>query len=168
MGDTDTRILVAVEGDQVWFQITGRATFTRANDFRVATETLANRGCHRFTVDLSGCVSLDSTFIGVLAGLARRLRRVPEGRVALGGLSERLAHQIGSLGILPMFAQVAPGEPSGPLQTVAPVKADSATMARVALEAHQNLMAENPENVARYQDVADMFAAELKQLGGGT
>jgi hypothetical protein len=37
-------------------------------------------------------------------------------------------------------------------------------IARTSLEAHQTLMAMNPENVARFKDVAQFLAEDLKSL----
>ena len=37
-------------------------------------------------------------------------------------------------------------------------------IARTSLEAHQTLMAMNPENVARFKDVAQFLAEDLKNI----
>jgi anti-anti-sigma regulatory factor len=166
MSAVATRILVAAEGDRAWFRVIGRATFAVANDFRAAEEALLKRGCRRFTVDLEPCDTLDSTFIGMMAGLARRLRGTAGGRVELANPSERLRHQIGGLGILPMFTLIEGEAGAQEFQAVEPQGRDKVELTRTSLEAHQTLMAVNPDNVAKFKDVAEFMAQELKELEG--
>lgn len=166
MSAVPTRILVAAEGDRAWFRIIGRATFAVANDFRVAEEALLQRGCRRFTIDLAPCETLDSTFIGMMAGLTRRLRGTAGAAVELANPSERLRHQIGSLGILPMFTLIEGEAGAREFRTVETHGRDKVDLTRTALEAHETLMAVNPDNVAKFKDVAEFMAQELKELEG--
>jgi anti-anti-sigma regulatory factor len=157
-------LLVAVVEGRAEFRIFGPATFAQAPAFRSAVEALRGRGHQRFVVDLGGCPTMDSTFIGVLAGLARKLKG-PEG-VELVNAGERIQLQIGNLGITAFFAwRQRAAAPGAAFQTVAAPAAGKATLSRVALEAHRDLMAANPENVARFQEVAEFLAQEVKSAG---
>jgi hypothetical protein len=61
---------------------------------------------------------------------------------------------------------------SGPLQLPGDVKSSTPEsinpsheqITRTCLEAHQTLMSMNPENVARFKDVAQFLAEDLKSL----
>ncbi len=165
MSEPTTNLLVAMAEECAQFRIVGPATFVQAPAFRSAAEALRGRGHRRFVVDLSACLTMDSTFIGVLAGLARKLRALG-GTVELVNAGERIQLQIGNLGILPFFewprrktAGVADFQavPAGPTGKTA--------LTEVALSAHQDLMAANPDNVARFKDVAEFLAQELKAGG---
>jgi anti-anti-sigma regulatory factor len=165
MSDPTTNLLVAVAEGCAQFRIVGPATFVQAPAFRAAAEALRGRGHRRFVVDLSACLTMDSTFIGVLAGLARKLRGLG-GTVELVNAGERIHLQIGNLGILPFFqwsrrqtAAVAD------FQAVPVTPAGKNALTEVALNAHQDLMAANPDNVARFKEVAEFLAQELKPGG---
>lgn len=156
---------MAVDGDQAFFTISGRATFARAGDLQAAFDSLLNRGLTRFSVDLAGCETLDSTFIGVLAALTRKLRQgSSDRRLELANLNERLTQQIASLGILPMFSVTRSAASATNFNDVAATAMDKADLTRTSLEAHRTLMAENDDNVARFKDVAQYLAEELKRL----
>lgn len=156
---------MAVDGDQALFTVSGRATFARAGDLQAAFDSLLSRGLTRFSVDLAGCETLDSTFIGVLAALTRKLRQgSSDRRLELANLTERLTQQIASLGILPMFSVTRSTASATDFNDVAATAKDKADLTRTSLEAHRTLMAENDENVARFKDVAQYLAEELKRL----
>ena len=50
-------------------KIAGRANFMSSPDFKTLLLELNQKGYSRFIVDLSECVLMDSTFLGVLAGI---------------------------------------------------------------------------------------------------
>src|SRR3974390_2898912 len=55
-------------------RIVGRANFTSSVDFKALMDELLQRGCRCLALDLSECVLMDSTFLGVLAGFGLKLR----------------------------------------------------------------------------------------------
>lgn len=161
-----TSLWMAVVEGRAEFRILGPATFAHAPAFRSAAEALRGRGSQCFVVDLAGCPTMDSTFIGVLAGLARKVTR-PEGKVELVNADERIRLQIGNLGITSFFEwRQRASAPGADFQTVTAPAAGKANLTRVAWEAHRDLMAANPENMARFQDVAEFLAQEVKSSGG--
>ena len=54
-------------------RIIGRANFTSSVDFKTLVNELRQKGCNCFVLDLSECVLMDSTFLGVLAGFGLKL-----------------------------------------------------------------------------------------------
>src|SRR5258708_20580004 len=67
-------------GDKVvCIKIAGRANFTASVDFRALVYGLAQQGQYRFVLDLSECQLMDSTFLGVLAGIGLKLSSVRNG-----------------------------------------------------------------------------------------
>ena len=79
----DTELLVAgavqaklppwVEKELVCVKISGRATFSGSVDFRAVVHGLVDRGYRQFILDVTECLSMDSTFLGVLAGFGQRV-----------------------------------------------------------------------------------------------
>ena len=100
MPDTAKSIFqVDTESDPVLLRIEGRACFqnsTCLRDFDASTR----RGKTRFVVDFSQCAGMDSTFLGVLAGAALKLRALsPPGSLVLCRLSPRNLELLRNLGL---------------------------------------------------------------------
>jgi anti-sigma B factor antagonist len=163
-------ISVLVAGHRACVKIMGRANFTFSPDFKALLAGLGEKGYRHFTVDLSGCPLMDSTFLGVLAGfgLATNPGCDPDKRqVELLNPNARITELLENLGVLHLF-RVATGEPPAPdgakPATPAPLNPTPEQITRTCLEAHQTLMAANPDNVARFKDVAKFLAEDLNNL----
>jgi len=85
------QVMVSVAGQTAFFRLRGRATAGESTSFKAAAEGLRAQGLSDVVIDLTECQSMDSTFIGVLAGLSRRLRREggAAGKVELVNTSRR-------------------------------------------------------------------------------
>jgi anti-sigma B factor antagonist len=152
-------------------KITGRANFASSPDFKTLLTELLGKGYKRFIIDLSECILMDSTFLGVLAGFGLKLNPKGEANGATGielvSPTPRVAELLENLGALHLFTVKA-----GPLNLGEDVKAcvpesinpTHEQITRTSLEAHQTLMAINPENVARFKDVAQFLAEDLKSI----
>lgn len=151
-------------------KIVGRANFASSPDFKTLLNELAQKNYGHFIIDLSECVLMDSTFLGVLAGFGIRLN--PNGApvergIELHNATARVSELLENLGVAHLFKAT-----TGALQLPADVQACTPEsihptheqIARTSLEAHQTLMAINPENVARFKDVAQFLAEDLKNL----
>jgi len=68
MSTASARMLVLVAEKFACIKISGRANFTSSIDFKVLLNELLAKGFNTFVLDLSECVLMDSTFLGVLAG----------------------------------------------------------------------------------------------------
>jgi anti-anti-sigma factor len=151
-------------------KIAGRANFTFSPDFKTLLAELIQKGYGRFIIDLSGCVLMDSTFLGVLAGFGIKLNRgstPASGGIELSNPNARVTELLENLGVLQLF-KIVDGAPQLPgdvsVQTPAPVNPSHEEITRTSLEAHQALMAANPDNVPRFKDVAQFLAEDLKNL----
>jgi len=174
MGNKNADILVTTLADTVCIKLEGRANFASSVDFKRLILEQAEKGMKRFVVDLSGCQIMDSTFLGVMAGLGRRFAvegQKPEERtIHLLNPTERVADLIDNLGVSDLFC-IQHCESDGDLQYDGPYESGQETskleMSRNCLEAHQILMDHNPENVARFKDVAKYFAEEVEKGESG-
>lgn len=151
-------------------KIAGRANFTSSPDFKTLLSELARKGFGHFIIDLQECALMDSTFLGVLAGFG--LKQNPQGAPADRGIelhnaTPRVSELLENLGCAHLFKLTA-----GPLQLPDDLKTSipeslhpsHEEITRTCLEAHETLMAMNPENQARFKDVAQFLAEDLKSL----
>src|ERR1035441_9949735 len=73
MENTSAKLMVAVFDRMVCVQISGRADFACSVDLKKLITELWERGYAHFIFDLCGCRMMDSTFLGVLAGISLAL-----------------------------------------------------------------------------------------------
>lgn len=154
-------------------KIQGRANFTSSVDFNALVTGLRERGFNYFVIELSECSLMDSTFLGVLAGIGLKLhsgRCDPEDPcVELRNTNARVAELLENVGVLHLFKTsegdlCAPGSVETCAQPSAP--ASRVELTRTCLQAHQLLMTLNPANAARFKDVTKFLAEDLARLQG--
>jgi len=173
MSPLSAKLLVLVGKEFACVKISGRANFSFSPDFKVLLAGLAQKGYNHFIIDLTDCVLMDSTFLGVLAGFGLKMNQAvaPNQRgIELLNPNARVAELFENLGALHLFKVI-----TGALQLPDDVKTTAPTPAnptqeeitRTCLEAHQTLMSVNPDNVARFKDVTQFLAEDLKTLEKG-
>ena len=162
-------------------RVVGRGSFKNSpalKDF--VADALAN-GAESLALDMSACAGMDSTFMGVLAGIAMRLRKENRGgEVILVNLDDKLSALLTTLGLnLIVHGYAAGTTPSdialalaceSGLQTVSSSGAEPRRTAETMLEAHQNLVDISPKNLAKFRDVIEYLREDVnrKHGAGGT
>ena len=167
---SSANLSVLVGKNFVCIKIAGRANFASSPDFKTLLNELAEKSFSHFIIDLSECVLMDSTFLGVLAGFGMKLN--PKGAPAESGIelhnaTTRVGELLENLGAVHLFKlTIGTLQLPADVQTCTPesINPSHEQIARTSLEAHQTLMAMNPENVARFKDVAQFLAEDLKSL----
>jgi anti-anti-sigma regulatory factor len=149
--------LVDAYSDPVVVRIDGRASFQNSaclHDFFVE---MIRQGKERFVIDFQHCTSMDSTFLGVLAGAGLQLRkRTPPGSLVLARVGQRNLELIRNLGLHRLVTVDSGDFPMNFGQGVTPLQCGSRTElenARLVLEAHENLVATDESNRGKFQDV---------------
>ena len=171
MEPSSTQLLVHVGRLFACVKIVGRANFNSSLDFRTLVTELHAKHYSCFVIDLSDCALMDSTFLGVLAGFGLKMRQdggdTDAARVTLLNPNTRVTELLENLGILELF-RINHGTLTPPesLQACSPKPghASREDLIRACLEAHETLMAINPDNVARFKDVAKFLAEDLAKV----
>lgn len=158
MTDPAPSFLVDAQSDPVAIRVQGRASFQNSGSIKDFFAEMLGQGKRRFMMDFAGCTSMDSTFLGVLAGAALQLRKVePPGNLVLCRLATRNHELVTNLGLHRLLT-VDPGcegrelPPSTALPKNTPLS-DEAASARQVLEAHENLILADAANRRKFQDV---------------
>ncbi len=158
--------LVDAYADPVLVRIQGRASFLNSGGLRDFFSEMSRQGKTRFVVDFHHCSSMDSTFLGVLAGVALELRKLPvPGALTLARMSERHLELIRNLGLHRLAivdAGTASIEPGGEAQPLTERTRTEIESARLVLEAHENLVATDSANAAKFQDVLAFLRNRLE------
>ena len=114
---------------------------------------------------------MDSTFLGVLAGLGIKYPHNGNDNPAFDLLNpnNRIADLLENLGVMHLFHIVRGLTPGCQMQGVEHTAAqdDEKEVTRTCLEAHETLMKLNPDNVPKFRDVAEFLADDLRKKEGG-
>lgn len=159
--------LVNTESDPVVVRIDGRACFQNSPCLRDFFMALLSQGKARFVLDFQNCASMDSTFLGVLAGMALELnKKSPHGSLVLTRVGPRNLEIIRNLGLHRLLiVDVDPGATNfdsckDPLAFHSHTELENA---RLVLEAHENLVAVDESNRAKFQDVLTFLKNRVEQ-----
>ncbi|MDF9828258.1 anti-sigma B factor antagonist [Ereboglobus sp. PH5-10] len=158
--------LVDAYSDPVVIRITGRASFQNSATINDFISECMRQGKTRFVIDFQDCESMDSTFLGVLAGAALKLRKCDSGSLVLARMGKRnleLARNLGLQHLATVECGDFPmnfGAPNTPLSARAMTELDHA---RLALEAHENLLAADEGNRSKFQDVVAFLKNRVEQ-----
>jgi len=151
--------LVDTFATPVAIKIDGRASFLNCPCLRDFFSEMIKQGKTKFVVDFRRCTSMDSTFLGVLAGAALELRKLdPPGTLIVSRLGARNLELLRNLGLHRLMVVDAGdaqpvGELSGNQALVCTAPRSELENARMVLEAHENLVAVDPQNQGKFQDV---------------
>jgi anti-sigma B factor antagonist len=170
MTKTSPALCVAVVERTAFIKVPGRANYASSIDLKNVVGELRVRGFSEFVLDLHECMTMDSTFLGVLAGLVLRNNQ-PEPdapSIELLNPNDRVLDLIENLGVLSMFKVKNEEVPSTlrfePASDHAEPTKEEVT--RNCLEAHRTLMQVNPANVPKFKEVTQFMAEDLKKLNG--
>ena len=150
-------------------KIAGRANFCSSPDFKTLMNELAQKNYCHFIIDLTECVLMDSTFLGVLAGFGLKFNSPQADKVDRGiqlfNPNSRIAELLENLGVLHLF-KVVEGDCNAPggATEVQNSNASREQVTGTCLDAHKTLMNINPENVTRFKDVTAFLAEDLKRM----
>jgi anti-anti-sigma factor len=164
---TAPTFLVDASSDPVLVRIEGRASFQNSASLRDFIAEMRRKERTRFVIDFQNCTSMDSTFLGVLAGAALELRKAGGGSMVLCRVGERNLELIKNLGLHRLLtlddggADLA-GRANG-TALAAQGKMNELENARHVLAAHENLVAADESNRAKFQDVLAFLKGRVDQ-----
>lgn len=147
---------VGLSGNTVWIRVDGRGSFQNSTGLKEFAAQMTKRGHREFVVDLKNCELMDSTFLGTLTGIALGL--APDGRLSAVRANERNLTVMRNLGLDRILNVEAPVEVRAPgrLEDAEPNPPQAARRETI-VEAHENLVAANPENAVRFKDVLEFL-----------
>ena len=173
MSTPSAQLFVFVSGHLACVKIVGRANFTTSIDFKTLVNELGEKGFTCYVLDLSECVLMDSTFQGVLAGLAMKFREPENGNgqtraIELLNPNARNLDSLESLGVLHLFKVIHSADrlPAEMIVRAAEpaAKPSREEVTRTCLDAHKLLMEICPTNIPKFKEVTQFLAEDLKKL----
>lgn len=157
--------IVCADSDPVVVKINGKANYLNCSPINDFFEHVLKKNVGSFLIDFSDCKGMDSTFLGVLAGVATRtMNQTPQGDVHLVNLSMQNKQLIRGLGLhhLPTVKIEDDVSVEKDRDNVS-INADKEASPEMILEAHERLMKLNRANERRFQDVVKFLRREAEK-----
>lgn len=125
-------------------------------------------GKRRFVIDFLRCSTMDSTFLGVLAGAALEVHKLnPPGSLVISRVGPRNLELVRNLGLHRLLTldtgEALPNAPTGGQALPPGAIMDEVTSARHVLAAHENLIAVDENNRTKFQDVLSFLHNRIKE-----
>ena len=151
-------------------KVTGRASYLNCDPLRRFLRGMMEEGHRNYVLDFADCSGLDSTFLGILVGVALAVRsEEEEGSMTLLSLGERNLETVENLGIH-RIAHVRPKLEMTDLDQLEAVDSgsdDEAISAREVCEAHKRLMELNESNARKFHDVVSFLEQRMDEGTNG-
>lgn len=163
---TPASIQVGIAQNTVWIRVDGKGSFQNSTPLKEFSKEMLARGHRHFVIDLQRCPVMDSTFMGTIAGLALKVRAEGTGEIRVVNLNERNQSLLCNLGLDQLLqvegSETAPEAPLAEACTLAVAASDKLVEAKTMLEAHEAVVAVNPENVAKFKDVLEFLRQDIQ------
>jgi anti-anti-sigma regulatory factor len=136
-------------------------------------QIIGNGSADHILVEMSHCSGMDSTFMGVVAGIACYIKSRPAFHFELINLSEKNKKLLVTLGVdrVVDYSMSATGEQQVLLDRLEgsskPLDSDPSNKleaAKTTLEAHQTLVRINPENLVKFKSVLEYLQDDVRKL----
>lgn len=168
MEQSNDDLQAAIANDTVFVRVTGRGSFKVAAPLKqYIADVCSKQAVKRVALDLEECIGMDSTFMGVLAGMSGRLKKNGQ-TLELINLSDKNANLLATLGvarILNIYSNAHGHDTPDQDTSVLPVGDTSMkVMAETALKAHENLVDISGENRPRFKRVIELLKEDIDRL----
>ena len=167
-------LTAAFIGRTVVVRVVGRGSFRISLPIKkFIQQVIESDSANCVLIDMLKCRSMDSTFMGVLAGLSFHIRKKSDFTLKLVNLSEKNEKSLQTLGVDRVISYsrtcteeeqklVSIGENKEQLMKTKPENTVEA--AQTTLEAHETLVNLNPDNLVKFKSVLELLQEELNNL----
>jgi len=134
-------------------------------------QVLDQHSANRIVIDMEDCTGMDSTFMGVVAGLACLIKSKPEFKFKLINLSDKNKKLLVTLGVDRVVDYTLASDSIDEQCTICgaseKLEADFTNKldaAKTTLEAHETLVDINPENYSKFKSVLEFLEDDVRSL----
>jgi len=173
-GNNSDNLTAAYINRTAVIRMEGRGSFKISPPMKQFIHQVVNTGsANRILIEMSHCSGMDSTFMGVVAGIACYIKSKPEFSFKLINLSEKNQKLLVTLGVdrvvdyslsaseeeLDLINQL-----DGSSRLLEADLSNKLEAARTTLEAHETLVNINPENLSRFKSVLEYLQDDVRNL----
>lgn len=168
MQQNNDDLQAAFADDILFVRVIGRGSFKVAAPMKqFIFDSCSTHSVNTIVLDLAECIGMDSTFMGVLAGLSGRLKKNNK-KLELINLSKKNANLLATLGVDQVLAFYSHSHghnvPEPETESLPMDQATKKQMAETALQAHRNLTQISEENKPRFKRVIELLKEDVDRL----
>lgn len=174
LGNNNDNLTAAYIDNTAVIRVEGRASFKVSPPMKqFIHQVMDNHSAKRIWIDMSDCTGMDSTFMGVVAGIACLIKGNPEFSFKLINLSDKNKKLLVTLGVDRVVdysmsptaeEQVVMNKETSGTETLEPDFANKLDSAKTTLEAHETLVDINPENFNKFKSVLEFLQDDVRKL----
>jgi anti-anti-sigma factor len=135
-------------------------------------QVMQKKSADRIVLDMATCTGMDSTFMGVIAGLACLVKAKPEFEFKLINLSEKNKKLLVTLGVDRVVDYTLATDQDEDQehckicdgQVLEANLDDKLATAQTTLQAHENLVDINPDNFSKFKSVLEFLEEDVRTL----
>ena len=165
----DQNNLTAAEVDSsIYIRVNGRGSFRNSPALKeYVKKQLSDKSSKKIFIDMNCCVGMDSTFMGVLAGLAGLTKKTSRHSFSLINLSKKNEKLLITLGVSKIVNYTSSNNNSISKKieeddlSVLPSNQNKTT--QVSLDAHKKLIEIDPSNKKEFKSVIELLEKDLKK-----
>lgn len=161
--NSNSNFLVDVYSNPMCLKIKGRANYLNCAPLNDFFNNIIQKNNITIMVDLEECTGMDSTFLGLLAGVALEFKKQEKkSSIVLTNVCNRNLESIENLG-LNLILKVNPQQESytPPQNNLQSLGFEEKSTPATILKAHQNLIHAQPSNLYKFQDVISFLKKQL-------
>lgn len=153
-------------------RVEGRGSFKISPPMKQFIHQVINtKSAERIVLDMSDCTGMDSTFMGVIAGISCLIKGKPDFRFKLINLSEKNKKLLITLGV-DRVVDYSMADAKDELdncricgeQTLKTDFSNKLDAAKTTLEAHETLVDINPDNFNKFKSVLEFLQDDVRSL----
>lgn len=174
-GNNNDNLTAAYIDRTAVIRVNGRGSFKISPPMKQFIHQAINSvSADRILIEMSNCSGMDSTFMGVVAGIACYIKSKPAFSFKLINLSEKNKKLLVTLGVdrVVDFSLSASEEEIGILnqlngssQTIKTDMSSKFDTAKTTLEAHETLVDINPDNLGKFKSILEYLQEDVRNLG---
>lgn len=155
-------------------RVEGRGSFKTSPPLKQFIQrVIESKSVSRILIDMSDCCGMDSTFMGVLAGLSYHVKDKPGFSLKLTNLSEKNQKLLTTLGVdrVVNYSLSCTDEErelmacqGSDTQVLESDSANTREAAETTLEAHETLANINPDNYVKFKSVIELLQEDIRSL----
>lgn len=161
-----SRVLVGIINEGYIIKVIGKGTMEFCSDlFQYLSNKIDQEKIENVYFELSSATYLDSSFIGVIVSIQKKLKKTFNSNVILLNPSEKVKEILNTMGLL----EIMPIQEEGGLKNIDVSEEIQKKLEKnykdiqLLLESHQNLMELNTENKKKFSLVEEMLKKELER-----
>ena len=154
---------VARSEDSVYVLVSGQGNMINSTTFKDFVDEMLRKSYHTFVLDLKACTGLDSTFMGLIAGITQFETKDTRTRVIVVNapdICKRLLTDIGLCNFITLSDR-AFEDPGVELQVLEPVELDPKARVKLIHQAHTKLVEIDARNEAKFGAFLKMLTREM-------